>query len=48
MSKADGAYLKDIAKIERQDLLILDDFGLKPLDNTNRHILMEIMEDRHM
>lgn len=47
MSKADGSYLKDLAKIERQDLIILDDFGLKPLDNVNRHILMEIMEDRH-
>ena len=47
MSKADGSYIKDMAKIERQDLIILDDFGLKPLDNVNRHTLMEIMEDRH-
>lgn len=47
MAKADGAYLKFIAKIEKQDLLILDDFGLKALDNTKRHFLMDIMEDRH-
>lgn len=47
MYKADGSYLKEINRIEKHDLLILDDFGLKPLDNTNRHILMEIMEDRH-
>ena len=25
----------------------MDDFGLKPLDNINRHALMEIIEDRH-
>lgn len=46
-SKADGSYPKQINKIEKQDLLILDDFGLKPLDNINRHALMEIIEDRH-
>ena len=46
-SKADGSYHKLINKLEKQDLLILDDFGLKPLDNINRHALMEIIEDRH-
>lgn len=45
--KADGSYLKEIARIERQDLIILDDFGLKPLDNNSRQFLMEIIEDRH-
>lgn len=47
MQLADGSFLKEIAKIERQDLIILDDFGLKPLDNVNRDLLMEIIEDRH-
>ena len=47
MLKADSSYLKEIARIEKQDLIILDDFGLKPLDSTNRHTLMEIIEDRH-
>ena len=46
-SKADGSYPKQINRLEKQDLLILDDFGLKPLDNINRHALMEIIEDRH-
>jgi len=46
-SKADGSYLKQINKLEKQDLLILDDFGLKALDAINRHALMEIIEDRH-
>ena len=47
MGKADGSYLKEISKIERQDLLIIDDFGLLPIDNVNRSALMEIVEDRH-
>jgi DNA replication protein DnaC len=47
MSKADGSYLKEVAKIERQHLLILDDFGLQPLDAQSRIALMELIEDRH-
>jgi DNA replication protein DnaC len=47
MAKADGSYIKDLAKIERQHLLILDDFGIQPLDGQNRAALMEIIEDRH-
>lgn len=47
MSKADGSYLKQIDRIEKQDLLILDDFGLLLLDNNARMMLMEIIEDRH-
>jgi DNA replication protein DnaC len=47
MSKADGSYLNEIAKIERQHLLILDDFGIQPFDLQSRMALMEIIEDRH-
>jgi DNA replication protein DnaC len=47
MGKADGSYLKEISRIERQDLLIIDDFGLLPIDQQNRSALMEIVEDRH-
>ena len=47
MAKADGSYLKEMTRIERQHLLILDDFGLQPIDNQNRMILLEIIEDRH-
>ena len=46
-SKADGSYIKEINKLEKQNLLILDDFGLKALDSMNRHAFMEIIEDRH-
>ncbi|MBK6526283.1 MAG: ATP-binding protein [Crocinitomicaceae bacterium] len=47
MAKADGSYLKELAKIEKQDLLIIDDFGIQPLDAQSRASLMEIIEDRH-
>ena len=47
MAKADGTYLKELAKIERQQLLILDDFGMQPIDHQSRLTLMEIIEDRH-
>jgi DNA replication protein DnaC len=47
MAKADGSYIKEINKIEKQDLIILDDFGLQSLDNLKRQDLMEIIEDRH-
>ena len=47
MAKADGSYLKELAKLERQDVIILDDFGLQALDSQNRITLLEIIEDRH-
>ena len=47
MAKADGSYLRELAKIERQDVIILDDFGLQALDSSNRITLLEIIEDRH-
>jgi len=47
MAKADGSYIGEIARIERQQLLILDDFGIQPLDAQSRSAFMEIIEDRH-
>lgn len=47
MAKADGSYVREIARIEKMDLLILDDFGMQPLDSHHRSALIEIIEDRH-
>ena len=47
MAKADSSAIRDLAKIERQDLLILDDFGIQPFDQASRSSLLEIIEDRH-
>ena len=43
MLKADGSYIREISRIEKHDLLILDDFGLAPLDNVARMVLLEII-----
>lgn len=47
MAKADGSAIKEMSRIERQDLLILDDFGIQPLDTQGRATLLEVIEDRH-
>lgn len=47
LARADGTILKLLGKIERTQLLILDDFGLKPLDTGQRLDLLDIVEDRH-
>ncbi len=47
IAKADGSILKELLKIEKQHILLIDDFGIQPLDNQSRSILMEIIEDRH-
>lgn len=47
MARADGSYLREISRIERQQLLILDDFGIQPFDAQSRSMLMELIEDRH-
>jgi len=46
-SKADGSYLNEIEKIAKMDLLILDDFGLKPIDGKIRTVLLDIIDDRN-
>ena len=46
-SQADHSYDREIRKIQRAELVILDDFGLQPLDSKDRMSLLEILEDRH-
>jgi DNA replication protein DnaC len=47
MAKADGTYVKELAKIQKHYLLIIDDFGLHPLDEQSKLILLELLEDRY-
>jgi DNA replication protein DnaC len=47
MSKADGSYMREINRVEKQDLLVLDDFGLQEMDNQTRMAFLEIIEDRY-
>ncbi len=43
----DGSYSKELRKLAKTDLLILDDWGLEPLTQQQRNDLLEIMDDRH-
>ena len=45
--KIDGAFRKELERIENKQLLILDDWGLTPLDTAARLALLQIIEDRH-
>ena len=47
IARGDGSYHKKLAILAKIELLILDDFGLKPLQQQERHDLLEIIEDRH-
>jgi DNA replication protein DnaC len=47
LAKTDGTYLKELSKLQKTNLLILDDFGLQALDNHSRETLMDIIDDRY-
>ena len=47
MSEADGSYMREINRIEKQDLLVMDDFGLQEMDTQTRLAFLEIIEDRY-
>jgi DNA replication protein DnaC len=47
LTRGDGRHLRLLKSIARIDLLILDDWGLEPLDAAMRHDLLEILDDRH-
>ncbi len=47
LSRVDGTQIKFFKALSTTDLLILDDFGIATLDNSQRLDLMEIIEDRH-
>ena len=46
-TKLDGSYLKWIKSIAAHAVVILDDFGLKPLSHDAKITLLDILEDRY-
>ena len=46
LSKVDGTYLRELRKLLKVDLLIMDDFGLQAFDTHAREALMDIIDDR--
>ena len=47
-ARGEGTYLKHLHKLAKVDLLIIDDFGLNSLADTDKKDLMEVVEDRYM
>lgn len=47
LAKADGTYHTELDKISKKDLLIMDDFGLKPFEGKSKNILFDIIDDRN-
>jgi DNA replication protein DnaC len=47
LARADGTYPRWLAKVARFDVVVLDDWGLVPLAESERRDLLEIMEDRY-
>lgn len=47
ISRGDGSYVKELAKLAKASVLILDDLGLKALEEMEQHDLLEVLEDRH-
>jgi DNA replication protein DnaC len=47
LARGDGRHPRMLRSIGRADLLILDDWGLEPLDASARHDLLEILEERY-
>ena len=46
-TKLDGTYMKFLSQIEKTQLLIIDDWGLYPLDMNARLALLQVLEDRY-
>jgi DNA replication protein DnaC len=46
-SKLDGTYARFLLQIEKAQLLIIDDWGLYPLDTNSRLALLQVLEDRY-
>lgn len=47
IAKADGRYSKLLRDYAKADLVVLDDFGLMPMNDEIRRDLLEILDDRH-
>jgi DNA replication protein DnaC len=47
LARADGTYARLLDKLQRVEVLIIDDWGHAPLRDTDRHDLLEILDDRY-
>jgi DNA replication protein DnaC len=47
LARADGSYVRLLTKLARLDVLLIDDWGLAPVQDAERRDLLEILEDRY-
>ena len=47
IAHGDGSYVKQLTKLAKTELLILDDWGLQTFTRAQANDLLEIIEDRH-
>jgi DNA replication protein DnaC len=47
IARGDGTYEKILGQIAKTTVLLLDDWGLAPLEDRARRDVLEILEDRH-
>jgi DNA replication protein DnaC len=47
LSRGDGSYGKNMNKLSKTNVLIIDDFGIAPLTDAERRDLFEVVDERH-
>ncbi|MBA3239878.1 MAG: ATP-binding protein [Acidobacteria bacterium] len=47
VARADGSYLSRLASLARIDLLVLDDWGIAPMESPAKRDLLELLDDRY-
>lgn len=47
IARGDGTYTRVLERLARTALLVIDDFGLAPLKDSERRDLLEVLEDRY-
>jgi DNA replication protein DnaC len=46
MAYADGSFDRLLSKLAKTDVIAIDDWGLAPLTDTQKHHLLEVLDDR--
>jgi DNA replication protein DnaC len=47
LARADGSYPRVLARLARLDVLVIDDFAIAPVAESERRDLLEVLEDRY-
>ncbi len=48
LARADGTYHRVLSRLAKTDLLILDEWGMSPFNDTQSRDLLELVDDRHL